>query len=344
MQIQTKYQKTLKLLTNMRINKVVPALSYLIFEGNQRLKVETGWAKITPELEPLRPGMFYDLASLTKVIGTLPAIAQLVQAGKLNWDDQVKTFLPELKGKNATIRDLLTHTAAIEGYIPHRNELNHAELLQAILNTESFGENLAKNICYTDLGLILVGLIAEKVTGKPIQELVTETVIQPLGLTNELSYHPPVQGTVPTELSKKRGLIRGTVHDPKAFVLQEQCGSAGLFGTLTGLERYAHELLENNLGGLLTTTMIQSFFHDQTRMQGMHNRSFGWKLFLSRGKDRHSVISHTGFTGTFMILDQQTDQGLIVLTNRVHPTAKNDRFLELRDQIIASYLNEKEKS
>ena len=78
-------------------------------------------------------------------------------------------------------------------------------------------------------------------------------------------------------------------------------------------------------------------------MNGEHLRSFGWKLFHSRSCDHHFVISHTGYTGTWMVLDKQTDQGMIVLSNRVHPSADNQAFLDVRDHLFATYLNEKDQ-
>lgn len=338
--LRAKYPRTLAALRQLQEEAIAPALSYALFEGAATLRQETGNACLTPKRIPLHPGMYYDLASLTKVVATTPTLARLVQAGELAWDDPVAKYLPQLRG-GALVRDLLTHSAGIEGYISHRDELNQPELLAALLKEESFGSNLAKNICYTDLGLIFAGLIAEKITGKPIQRLAQEEIIAPLHLEGELTYRPPKGEAVATELTAKRGLVVGEPHDPKAAVLGEHCGSAGLFATLAGLEAYAHALLETNLQGLLTAETMTELFTDQTRLPGQHNRALGWKLFASRGTDRHPVVAHTGFTGTFIVLDRQSDCSLIVLTNRVHPTAKNDAFLDWRDQLFATYLNEK---
>lgn len=335
-----RYAQTIAQLEQMQATGVVPALSYVIFDGDQRVAAEKGFAQLEPEKQPLRPGMYYDLASLTKVVATTPTLCQLEQAGKLSWDDPVSDYLPELGGGPAQIRDLLTHSAAIEGYIPHRDQLNQSELLAALLGTEKFGANLGLNIAYTDLGLIFAGLIAERLTGTPIQELATKLVLAPLGLANQLTYHPDPAQTVPTAIAAQRGLIVGVPHDPKAAVLKEHCGSAGLFGTLEGLEDYAKRLLTTNLDGLVSPANLDRLFSDQTRLPGEHNRALGWKLMHTRGADRHPVATHTGFTGTFIVLDRVGCRGMIVLTNRVHPTAKNDAFLDARDQIFATYLNE----
>ena len=153
------------------------------------------------------------------------------------------------------------------------------------------------------------------------------------------SFRPQPANCVPTEVQEKRGLIRGETHDPKGYILGENCGCAGLFASLKDLEIFSHALIENNLNGLLTSETTKLLFTDQTRISGPHSRSLGWKLF--HAKDGHLMISHTGFTGTWMVLDRQNDQGFIVLTNRVHPSAKNQEFLDARDQLLAIYLKEK---
>lgn len=335
------YIKTIKALHELTDNNIVPGISWAIFEGDQTLKEVRGHAQLKPALEPLRPNMQYDVASLTKVVGTIPLIMQLRDQGLLNWDDPVTNWLPELNDDRATIRNLITHTSGIEGYIPRRNELPVRELTEAMLDTLRVGPNLNKQIKYADVGLIYVGWIAEKILQQPIQEAITERILQPLGM-NDSTFTPDPRNCVPTEIQKARGLIRGTTHDPKGYVLGKHCGSAGLFTTLDDLLKFSHALLENNLNGILEPLTVQSLFNDQTPMNGEHLRSFGWKLFHSRAIDRHFVISHTGYTGTWMILDQKTDQGMIILTNRVHPTANNQAFLVARDHLFATYLNEKD--
>ena len=337
--LQQQFQHTIALMDEMYDRGVVPGMSWEIFAGPQHLRQVVGQAQLVPQAAPLKPGMFYDLASLTKVVGTLPVIGQLLQSGRLNLDDPVKAYLPEV-GEGATVRNLVTHTAAIEGYIPHRNELPRQELLQALLSQEHFGHNVNRNIAYTDIGFIYLGLIAERICGRPIQDLVTDMVIKPLGLEDEMTYHPDASRCVPTAISPQRGLIKGVPHDPKAYVLGSQCGSAGLFATLDGLSHYAHALIEDNLDGLLQKRIIDLMFADQTRLPGLHNRALGWKLMHAASPDHHALISHTGFTGTWIILDRQADVGFIFLSNRVHPHSQNDAFLDYRAQIMAAYLTD----
>ena len=156
----------------------------------------------------------------------------------------------------------------------------------------------------------------------------------------ETTFKPFAINSVPTEVQKERGLIRGTAHDPKAYVLGSECGCAGMFSTLDDLLLYSHALIETNLNGLLDNWMVDQLPKDQTLIPGEHSRSLGWKL-LHAVNDRHLIISHTGFTGTWLILDREEDQGMIVLTNRVHPTAKNEAYLQARDRLYATYLHER---
>ena len=338
-----KYNMTITKLHQMVKEGIVPGVSYVIFDHSDTIKEITGLAEIYPTPKKLQDGMLYDLASLTKVIGTVPVIAMLIQEGKLELDDPVNKFLPVFKDARPTVRNLLTHTSGIAGYIPHRDELNAAELKKAFLTQMKVGDRLNRQIKYADVNYLYLGWIIEAICKKPVQQVITERVLKPLQLPNA-SFNPVPQNCVPTEVQTNRGLIKGKTHDPKGFILKEHCGCAGLFASLDDLTIFSHALIENNLNGLLSSPMVDAMFKDQTRIPGPHSRSLGWKLFHATGDDHHLLISHTGFTGTWMVLDRQNDQGFIVLTNRVHPTAHNQEYLDARDHIFATYLLEKEKT
>lgn len=340
--IEDKYVNTIRMLDSLVLKQIVPGISYTIFDRQNEYRQAFGYSEVEPHKFPLKDGMQYDLASLTKVIATVPVIALLIQAGVLRLDDPVKKYLPSIHNTEVTVRNLITHTAAIEGYIPHRNELPKDQLLFALLHDEKIGPNLNKNICYTDIGFVYLGLIAEKICGMPIHRLSEEKIFRPLGLTRT-TFTPHRVDAVPTEIQKQRGLIKGQVHDPKGYVLGAECGSAGLFSTLDDLKVFSRSLIERNLDNILVDRTVDLMFTDQTKLEGIHNRGLGWKLLHARTKDRHTVISHTGFTGTAIILDRNENQGLIILSNRVHPTANNDVFLDMRDQIMAKYMMEKEQ-
>ncbi|WP_367342025.1 serine hydrolase domain-containing protein [Limosilactobacillus sp.] len=332
------YEKTRRLMQAMVHDRVVPGLSYVIFDGDSEWSDTMGLSQWRPEPEPLTAEMVYDLASLTKVVGTVPLITQLIQEGKVAFDQPVTDFLPELDDRGPTIQNLLTHTSAISGWIPNRNQLNCQQLTQAFLHDMKVGNNLNREIRYADVNFIYLGWIAERICHAPVQELITERVLKPLGLSHT-TFHPAKEQAVPTEIQPERGLIKGETHDPKGYILGEHCGCAGLFSTAQDLATYGRSLIEDRLGGLLNQSMVDAIFADQTPLPGEHLRSLGWQLYHDP-HDRHYVIAHTGFTGTWMMLDRQRDRGFIFLSNRVHPRAKNDEFLRRRGQVMASFLNE----
>lgn len=334
-----KYAQTIGQLNAMVDDGVVPGMTYLIFDGEQEWSAARGMAELQPHQEPLRPGMLYDLASLTKVVGTVPVVALLLQQGRLGLDDPVQEYLPEFTDPRPTIRDLLTHTSGITGYIPHRNELSAPELKRAFLTQQHVDDTLNRQIRYADVNYLYLGWIIGRLCKAPVQEVITQQILRPLGLPTA-TFCPQPEQAVPTEVQSGRGLIRGRVHDPKGYILGADCGCAGLFASLADLRLFARQLIENDLGGLLAPTMVAAMFTDQTPIPGPHSRSLGWKLFHDP-QDGHLLISHTGFTGTWLVLDRQTDQGFIFLSNRVHPTAQNQAYLDRRDQIFATYLREK---
>lgn len=336
------YSQTVKQLNTLVHDGVVPGISYLIFEGQEQLRQVRGLAQTRPFPEALEEGMDYDLASLTKVVGTVPVVAMLLQEGKLTLEDPVQKYLPEFTDPRPTIRNLITHTSGIAGYIPHRDELGPVELKHVFLTQMHVNSSLNRQIRYADVNFLYLGWIVEQICQAPVQKVIAERVLKPLGMRGA-TFNPVASKCVPTEIQPKRGLIRGTVHDPKGYILGEHCGCAGLFTTLDDLTTFSRALIEENLAGLLKPAMVDAFFMDQTPMAGEHSRSLGWKLLHSREADHHLLISHTGYTGTWLILDRQSDRGIIVLTNRVHPTAKNQAYLDRRDKIFATYLHEMQR-
>lgn len=333
------YKRTRQQMKALVTDRIVPGVSYVIFDGRETKREVFGSAQIKPTVQPLWNHAKYDVASLTKVVGTTTVIMQLVQQGRISVDDSIQLYLPKFSDSRVTIRHLLTHTSGITGYIPNRNALRPDQLTRALLALR-VGTDFNQRVKYADIGFIYLGWIIEHFYHQPVQTVIQQRVLDPLGM-NESTFQPVAAQCVPTEMHPQRGLIRGMVHDPKAYILREHCGCAGLFTTLDDLERFGQAFVETNLNGMLSGETMRQLSRDQTPMDGYHGRSFGWRVLPSGTADDHLVLYHTGFTGTWMILDSQTKQGFIFLSNRVHPSAANEEFLVRRRQIVQTYLQEK---
>nr|WP_282564691.1 serine hydrolase domain-containing protein [Liquorilactobacillus sicerae] len=322
----------------MVTNQIVPGLSYAILQKNQIVETEVlGYSQLVPEKKLLKPNQLYDLASLTKVVGTTTVILKLLSTGQLDLVDSVRKYLPRFYDPRVTIRELLTHTAAITGYIPHRNQLPAKKLLAALYTLQT-GDWLGKRVEYSDLGMIFLGEIIEQLFNKPVQQVITAEVLKPLKMEHS-TFSPRIADCVPTTYSSQHGLLQGIVHDPKAQILKEHCGSAGLFAPLADLIKFVQWLLADRLSPpLFTEKLRDQLFTDQTPTHSA-GRSLGWDLRYDRAG--RACIYHTGYTGTFMLLDRSSQSALIGLTNRVHPKEHNQEFLTWRDKIITTYLTEK---
>jgi len=268
----------------------------------------------------------YDLASLTKVIGTTTAIMVLYDMGRINLDAPVSQYLPTFTGGQrdlVTVRHLLTHRAGLPaGKELWRIASTPAQAREAVLASPV---NCTPGVCYeySDLGADLLGFIAEAAAGVPLDVFLQRTVFDKLGMS-DTHYHlsaADAERTAPTELAPPRGYpLRGEVHDENAFALGGVAGHAGLFSTAADLSVFAQMLLDGGkyAGVRVVADSTVSLF---TKRAAGH-RALGWDTceggvgcgqYLSA-----RAFGHTGFTGTSLWIDPDRHMFVILLTNRVH--------------------------
>ena len=283
------------------------------------------WGADAPSVSPDRS--VYDLASLTKVIGTTTAIMLLYDEGKLTLDDKVHTFFPEFTGggkDDVTVRDLLTH----RGGLPAGRDLwrlawSPADAQRLVLDTPLEYAPGTRYI-YSDLGADILGFIAERVSGKKLDELLQDRVFTPLGMT-ETWYRVPAnvrERTAPTATMSVRGYsLQGDVHDENAHALGGVAGHAGLFSTAGDLSVFAAMMLGKGMYNgtrIISDTTVERF---TARAAG--SRALGWDTCADHtgvGCGRYMsprAYGHTGFTGTSIWIDPERDMFVVLLTNRV---------------------------
>ncbi|MGY3778546.1 serine hydrolase domain-containing protein [Isobaculum melis] len=336
------YPKTEQIINRMLAEQTIPGVSFSFIKGKESQQFHHGWASLYPNKEPLKPKMQYDVASLTKVICTTTRILQLWEAQKIQLDTPINQILTTFQDPRITIRHLLTHTSDIDGFIPNRDQLTAQELKQAILALKG-GTAVGEKMKYTDTGFILLGFIIEELTGETVWENAEKHVLKPLHMEESTFQPKEQQQCIPTENHAKRGLIRGVVHDPKAYTLKEHCGSAGLFTTLDDIEVFIQQVFFAIEPTLLKRATIEGLVHDFTPT-GTNHRSLGWiYLPASTYGTAYPTLMHTGYTGTFIVLDILKQEAFIFLSNRVHPSANNQRYLENRSELVQTYLKEKEQ-
>ncbi|EOH92171.1 beta-lactamase [Enterococcus haemoperoxidus ATCC BAA-382] len=334
------YEKTKAKIKELMEDEVFPGVSFSFIMADKSEDHIWGNAQIIPTVEPLKPALLFDVASLTKVVCTTTVVLQLAEAGVINIDVPFKHYYSVFEDEKITIRHLLTHTSDIQSYIENRDTLSKEEL-KAAYNQVQSGRHLGEKVAYTDTGTILLGFMLEEMVGKEAIEIFKERVLQPLDMKESIFLPTDAAKIVPTEAHPIRGLIRGQTHDPKAFVLAEHAGNAGLFTNLTDLKKFTQMYL--NEGSYQETKVLEkrtvrSLLVDQTPNK-RGNRSLGWDL-----KDDltgRTILFHTGYTGTFLLIDPTEKEAFIFLSNRVHPIDKRAEYIEKRDELIEIYLQEK---
>ena len=278
---------------------------------------------------PTDAATYFDLASLSKVVGTLPAVLSLVQAGEISLDSPVKRFFssagwfqtPSLG--DVTVAQLLTHTSGLPAWRPLYAE--SSTRLGALGNLlQSSLAHPAGGVVYSDLGFMLLGAIVERV-GKVRLDTFTQThIFAPLGL-NTLAYGVPAGASVAaTEDCGWRGrMLQGEIHDENAFVFDGVAGHAGLFGTAFDLARYAQAWLRLS-APFATSELLLEATREHARDAAGVRRGLGWQLAGEGSSAGHKAsggaYGHTGFTGTSLWVDPVKNRFAVLLTNRVHPS------------------------
>jgi CubicO group peptidase (beta-lactamase class C family) len=328
------FKKTKALIEKLVEVPIVPGVDYTIIQHGEMIENQTlGMRAWAPHSCALKPGTYFDLASLTKVIGTVPLILKLEQIGQLQLDDPVSRYLPQITDQRVTLRHLITHTSGATAWIENRDALNASELREAIYQTLTFEADFNQKVVYNDYNYLLLGFIIERILHVPVQVAIQNEILEPLGLT-QTTFNPNPQLTVPTE--RRQGIImQGQVHDPKANSLGQHAGSAGLFATKADVVKFTMKMMANE-NELFNAEMMHRFQVNQTANPQLQ-RSLGW-AFLKQNQQQ-VLLRHSGFTGTFILFDPLTQNGLVLLSNRVHPEP-NLEFLDYRQRIYQTFAEE----
>ena len=287
----------------------------------------------------------YDLASLTKVVATTTMAMILVDEGRLDLDEKVQDYLPLFQGpgkEDVTVRHLLTHRSGIDWWAPLYEDAEGTEEYLARIQAMDLVYEPGTEYKYSDLGIILLGEILERVAGQPLEVFVQERVFGPLAMTDTL-YVPGedlLPRIAPTEFDTWRGrLVQGEVHDENAFALGGIAPHAGLFSTAGDLARFCQMLVN---GGVLEHHRIVSRETVElfTRRAGTDDsmRALGWDTKSPEKSSAGMFFSprsfgHTGFTGTSIWIDPDRELFVVLLTNRVHPTRENPLIREARPAV-----------
>lgn len=280
------------------------------------------------EDRPIGVESLFDLASVTKPIVGL-AVLRLVEQGVLALDTRVGEVLgpwPEGPMAHADLRSLLTHTSGAPGPTPLWQEHREREALLGALAHLEFTE--PGRWCYSSMGFIALGLVAEHASSLPLDRLVEREITAPLAMEDTGFGPVDPQRAVATEDCPWRGRrVRGEVHDENAAVLGGVAGHAGLFGTARDLGRLGAALLR---GEVLGPAM------DRVHCGADDGRPLGWWprercTYLGEGYSA-AAFGHTGFTGTSLVIDPEADRWVVLLTNRVHPTREPRGFEAVREE------------
>ncbi len=299
----------------------------------------------------MRDDTIFDLASLTKVVATLPSILWLIDYGEIRLHDPVAKFIANFRSDPksvVTVQHLLTHSSGLPSHRAYYQHSHSRDEIISMVKKEELECSPGTRVVYSDLGFILLGEIVRIITSKTIAEFSKEYIFQPLSM-NETNYNPDKNlrdRIAATEESSGFGVKVGVVHDENAYQMDGFSGHAGLFAPISDLTRYVKMWLTPSISILSESVRHIACQCHTDRLNGC--RGLGWTY--RRDSFDHSgdlwpptTVGHTGFTGTSITMDPSSKLWTILLTNRVHYGRDNLIMKELREKshnIIASSLTD----
>ena len=338
-------------------------------KGKVALRRAFGSSQLVPSRLAMTEDMIFDLASLTKPVATATSIMILAEQGRLSLKEKVKDYVPGFEpyvdeagqpGEDARLWHLLTHTSGLPADLPSTDPAELEKMLGPSIRTADLVSLIAKikktdppgrAFRYSDLGHITLAHILYKITGQTIAEFAGQHIFKPLRMKHTF-YNPPLEfrdKCVPT-LVLNGTLLRGVVHDPLARMQGGVSGNAGLFSTADDLAVFCQMILNKGtfqgkriLGPLAVERMVEIY-----PPAAFSGRGLGWDLdsaYSTAGGDLlgQRSFGHTGYTGTSVWIDPETDLFLVFLTNRIHPEDKGSR-VALRSRLanaVAAAVNKK---
>lgn len=308
-----------------------------------------------PELAPMDISMIFDMASITKPVATATSIMILAERGRLRLWNKVKDYVPEFVDyvdeeekaeEDVYIWHLLTHTSGLPPFVTTeevKDKYGESVALESMVEHIAQMEKLSppgKEFLYSDLGYILLSYIIKEVSGKTVAEFAEENIFRPLNMNHTL-FTPPVElypRCVPTEVVDGKPLV-GIVHDPRARLMGGVSGHAGLFSTADDLAIFAQMMLNGGefKGVRILSPLAVERMREIYRVVDFAGRGLGWDLDSSYSTNQGDLFGpnafgHTGYTGTSLIIDPDTETFVIFLTNRVHPDDKGE-IASLRSRV-----------
>jgi CubicO group peptidase (beta-lactamase class C family) len=319
----------------------------------------------------------YDIASLTKAVGTTSAVMVLVERGQLDLDAPIARYLSGWPAEGdygrITLRHLLNHTSGLPAGANLWTTPGRIQKVDRI-GRMRLGSTPGTVTNYSDLGLIVVAAVIEAITNERLDDFLYREVFEPLGM-RDTRFNPralvadaaaiaratpllalpaasaffapfqliarwspvaqparhdiPLNRIAPTEL----GVARGFVHDRNAAAFDGVAGHAGLFSSLRDLATFAESMLEAMHGDglpMLSAQTVNYFLQKPEKPR----RALGWDIANGRSSSgdyfSEESVGHTGFTGTSIWIDPKRDLFVVLLTNRLHPSASNQKHIALR--------------
>ncbi|WP_233557751.1 serine hydrolase [Tessaracoccus antarcticus] len=298
------------------------------------LKYADGQGTLLPESERIeaRHDTIYDMASVTKLFTSI-LVMQLVEQGEVDLDAAYAQYVPEFAthGKEAiTVRQMLTHTSGLVAWLPLWSQYPDKDSrIEAVMDTTPISAP-GTSYTYSDLNLISLGVLAEQMTGTPLDVLLQERITEPLGMV-DTSYTPDPslrQRIAATEFqtSPARGMVWGEVHDENAWSLGGVAGHAGVFSTTADMAVLAQTMLNGGTydgARILEPESVQAMVTDENAAFPGDAHGLGFELnqlWYMSGVSGPRTAGHTGYTGTSLVIDFQSRSFVVLLTNRVHPS------------------------
>jgi CubicO group peptidase (beta-lactamase class C family) len=305
------------------------------------------WSAASRAVDP--DSTLYDLASLTKVLATTPALMLLVERGRVQLDAPVSTYVPQFRAagtEHITVRELLAHTSGLRADLPDAElkALPDSGALMRRVLAETPRAPPGTRVIYSDLNAILLGELVGRVSGTPLDVFASREIFAPLGLGQTL-FRPPARlrsRIAPTGLWHGHP-VAGVVNDGSAFKLRGVSGNAGLFATATDVARFAQLMLREGAladgSRLVRAETVRLFTAKAADFGGRRRevRALGWQA-VPTGEEVSSAgrlfgprsYGHTGWTGTSLWIDPDRDLFVVLLTNRAYAPRARRPFTVLK--------------